>query len=33
MQQQADMAAKLGSVDTSGQNMMTDITRQFSGYT
>lgn len=33
MQMAADTAQKLGSVDTGNQNMMTDITRQFSGYT
>lgn len=31
--QAADTAQKLGSVNTGGQNAMTDITRQFSGYT
>lgn len=33
LQQGADVANKLGSVDTSGQNALTDITRAFSGYT
>ena len=33
MQQSADAAAKLASADTSGQNALTDVTRQFSGYT
>ena len=33
LQQGADVASKLGSVDTSGQNALTDITRAFSGYT
>ena len=33
LNQGADTAHKLGSVDTSGQNALTDITRAFSGYT
>lgn len=33
LQQGADVASKLGSVDTSGQNALTDVTRAFSGYT
>lgn len=33
MQQGADTAAKLGSVDTSKQSALTDVTRAFSGYT
>jgi hypothetical protein len=33
MAQAADTAQKLGGADTSGQNALTDITRQFSGYT
>jgi len=32
MQQGADAAQKLGSIDTSGQNALTDVTRAFSGY-
>lgn len=33
LQQGADVASKLGSIDTSGQNALTDATRAFSGYT
>ncbi|KCV30191.1 bacteriophage head to tail connecting domain protein, partial [Bordetella bronchiseptica 00-P-2730] len=33
LNQGADTAAKLGSVDTSKQNALTDVTRAFSGYT
>ena len=33
LQQGADVAQKLGSVDTSQQNALTDVTRAFSGYT
>ena len=33
MNQGADTAAKLGSIDTSKPNAATDIMRQFSGYT
>lgn len=33
MNQGADTAQKLGSVDTSGQNALTDITQAFQGYT
>ena len=33
LQQQADAAQKLGSIDTTKQSALTDITRQFSGYT
>lgn len=33
LQQGADVVSKLGSVDTSGQNALTDVTRAFSGYT
>jgi hypothetical protein len=33
MEQQANTAAKLASADTSGQNALTDIASQFSGYT
>jgi len=32
LNQGADTAQKLGSVDTSGQNALTDVTRAFSGY-
>jgi len=32
LQQGADAAQKLGSIDTSGQNALTDVTRAFSGY-
>ncbi len=31
--QRADMAAKLGSIDTSQKSALTDVTRAFSGYT
>ena len=33
LNQGADTAQKLGSVDTSKQNALTDVTRAFSGYT
>jgi hypothetical protein len=33
MEQGANTAAKLASADTSGQNALTDVTRNFSGYT
>jgi hypothetical protein len=33
LQQGADAAQKLGSVDTTKPNALTDITRAFSGYT
>jgi hypothetical protein len=33
LQQQADAAQKLGSIDTTKQSALTDITRNFSGYT
>lgn len=33
LQQGADVAQKLGSIDTGKQNALTDVTRAFSGYT
>ena len=33
MQQRADTAAKLASADTGSKNALTDVTKQFSGYT